>query len=98
MEKKSLIITILICIVISIIGGVVITLKKEPIDLDSYDVKDANVTCYYEGESTDEDDVSTGKYYNYMYIYNNKDNIVTKVIYKSVYENNFFNDSLANIS
>lgn len=98
MEKKSLIITILICIVISIIGGVVITLKKEPIDLDSYDVKDANVTCYYEGESTDEDDVSTGKYYNYMYIYNNKDNIVTKVIYKSVYENNFFNDSLASLT
>lgn len=99
MKKKELIIIITICITLSIIVGAILSIdSKATKDLESYDVKDANMSCYYEGESTDDSGNVTGKYYNYMYIYNDTNEYVTKVIYKSVYTNSYFNESLKDLT
>lgn len=99
MKKKELIIIITICITLSIIVGAILSIdSKAKKDLESYDVKDANMSCYYEGESTDDSGNVTGKYYNYMYIYNDTNEYVTKVIYKSVYTNSYFNESLKDLT
>ena len=93
MKKKELLI-FTICFVITVFISCLVVFVEKKDDISNYEILDANKTCFYESVTKDEDGLTIGSNYNYMYIYT-KDNYVSKVIYRNIFSRKEFGDSLS---
>ena len=93
MKKKELLI-FTICFIITVIISCLVVFTEKKDDIFNYEITDANITCYYESITKDEDGLPIGSSYNYMYLYT-KGNYVSKVIYRNIFSRKEFGDSLS---
>ena len=96
MKRRYIILTIIISIILTVLIGIILTKETKKEDYKS--VTDYDYLCTYEASMSDEEGESNKKITKNLYLSVNDEEYVTSATYESIYDNDYFTNSLKDLT